>query len=92
VRGTGIRLTSPAEEEVRHTRGVYLRPRDMPHRLCASCGSPGRLVEGPSQDSQVDYYRCDYCGHVWAIRKDDPARRQITITVDRRKQNDAPEN
>jgi len=30
------------------------------------------LLENSSENSLVDYYRCDRCGHVWANDKRNP--------------------
>ena len=53
----------------------------MPVRPCSNCLNPtARFLEGPSADARVRYYRCERCGHVFAIANDDlqgPAR---TIT------------
>jgi len=44
----------------------------MAHRTCPTCQQPGRLLENASENSLVDYYRCDRCGHVWANDKRNP--------------------
>jgi predicted nucleic acid-binding Zn ribbon protein len=31
-----------------------------------------KWLPGPSKDAHVDYYRCDDCGHVWNVPKDNP--------------------
>jgi len=37
---------------------------------CPKCHRPGHWLPSPSRDSQVDYYRCDTCVHVWNVPKD----------------------
>jgi hypothetical protein len=32
------------------------------------------MLQYPSEFAQVNYYRCDRCGHVWTTSKDDPAK------------------
>jgi len=32
----------------------------------------GALLEGPSQDAFVEYWRCDRCGHIWTRDKRNP--------------------
>lgn len=47
----------------------------MPIQQCPSCGTDTpRLLDYPSKQAAVNYYRCPQCGHVWTISKDDPAR------------------
>ena len=29
---------------------------NMPHRVCTQCTNTGRLLDGPTQDSHVEYY------------------------------------
>ena len=53
----------------------------MAHRLCPNCQIQGRLLEGPSQDAFVEYYRCDECGHVWTHQKDHPQSPASAITI-----------
>ena len=38
--------------------------------LCPNCQAfEGRPLEMSSQIANVDYYRCDRCGHVWTVPK-----------------------
>jgi rubredoxin len=53
----------------------------MPHRTCPQCQQQGRYLEGASQSAWVDYYRCDVCGHVWALDKGDPNAPPRDITL-----------
>jgi len=57
----------------------------MPHRICPNCQIQGRLLEGPSQDSMVEYWRCDQCGHVWSHDKSNPnaPRNDVTVPKDK---------
>jgi len=45
----------------------------MPNRPCPNCGAETkRLLDFTSLAStEVNYYRCDTCGHVWTTKKDD---------------------
>jgi len=52
----------------------------MPHRVCPTCGKPGRLLPDSSADSIVEYWRCDTCGAVWSHRKDDPNAPAKSVT------------
>jgi rubredoxin len=54
----------------------------LPHRICPKCQAPGRLLESSSQAAEVEYYRCDACGHVWNLSKADPnaPARDVTMT------------
>jgi hypothetical protein len=45
----------------------------LQHTTCPDCGRDGRWLEDSSRQALVNYYRCDHCGCVWNIRKDDPA-------------------
>jgi hypothetical protein len=43
----------------------------MPIRPCPQCRALApRLLEEPSKDAIVWYYRCTSCGHVWTVSKD----------------------
>ena len=44
----------------------------MPKRLCPTCQLRGRLLPDSSTGARVEYYRCDSCGTVWALNKDNP--------------------
>jgi Zn-finger nucleic acid-binding protein len=52
----------------------------MAARICPKCQMPGRHLAATSENAVVDYYRCDGCGHVWAIDKQG-ARRDVTIPI-----------
>jgi uncharacterized Zn finger protein len=46
----------------------------MPRSRCPACGSILSLwLEQLSSHLQLDYYRCESCGHVWNVAKEDPA-------------------
>ena len=39
---------------------------------CPACQAPtARVLEGPSADAHVWYYRCPECGHAWSVSKAD---------------------
>jgi hypothetical protein len=41
-----------------------------PPFLCPGCNTPdGRWLKDTSRDMDVDYFRCDACGHVWWVQK-----------------------
>jgi len=44
----------------------------MPVLPCPKCGRVGRRLDEASRDAYVNYYRCDTCGHVWNVSKDNP--------------------
>jgi hypothetical protein len=45
----------------------------MPTHSCPDCQHAApRFLPASSADSSVNYYRCDPCGHVWTIPKDNP--------------------
>lgn len=45
----------------------------MPIQPCPSCkNQTPRWLEASSKDAYVNYYRCDVCGHIWTLSKDDP--------------------
>ena len=45
----------------------------MSIRPCPSChASSPRFLPATSQHADVNYYRCDPCGHVWTIPKSNP--------------------
>ena len=59
----------------------------MPIRPCPQCGSDTpRLIESTSQIAYVWYYRCNNCGHVWSIPKDDPSAPIRDVTIKRSEQ------
>jgi transposase-like protein len=46
----------------------------MSVRSCPHCRHEApRLLDGPSAGALVSYFRCDVCGHVFALRKDNPS-------------------
>jgi hypothetical protein len=58
----------------------------MPTRPCPICAHTApRYLPATSEHADVNYYRCDPCGHVWSIPKDKPDAppRHVTITVPR---------
>ena len=51
----------------------------MPIRPCVACGvATTRLLDEASRHSIVWYYRCDACGHVWALHKDNGQVHHVT--------------
>ncbi len=51
---------------------------------CDVCNArEARLLHAVSLYCQVDYYRCDRCGHVWTVPKwgDRKKRRAVTRTL-----------
>ena len=49
---------------------------------CPHCDERmGRWLEETSRDTYVNYYRCDACGHVWNVSKDDPYAQPVDVTV-----------
>ena len=44
----------------------------MPKRPCFICGITARFLKEVSNNSDVDYYRCDRCGAVWTLDRADP--------------------
>ena len=61
--------------------GTEAREVMMPARICSKCQTAGRHLAATSENAVVDYYRCDRCGHVWAIDKGG-ARHDVTIDID----------
>lgn len=53
----------------------------MSRAICTKCQSTGRLLEGPSHDSWVEYYACDSCGHVWTYPKGIPDAQPKDVTL-----------
>lgn len=53
----------------------------MPACPCPDCAysTPRHLVEA-SKGCVVNYYRCDDCGHVFALRRDHPNGPPIDVT------------
>ena len=52
----------------------------MQQSVCPTCMQHGRHLVASSQNASVDYYRCDRCGHVWAIDKKGNSK-DVTIPV-----------
>lgn len=52
----------------------------MQQRVCPKCTHHGRHLAASSQNARVDYYRCDRCGHVWAIDHTGKSK-DVTIPV-----------
>ena len=45
----------------------------MPTRPCPDCGQPApRHLPDTSAKSVANFYRCDKCGHVFSVSKDNP--------------------
>jgi hypothetical protein len=53
----------------------------MPGRKCPRCSKPGRFLPATSEHAVVDYYRCDWCRHVWTVDKKDTTSRLRDITI-----------
>ena len=44
----------------------------MPGHPCPQCQQPAsRKLDSASQYAIVTYYRCEGCGHVWSVFKDE---------------------
>lgn len=59
----------------------------IPIRPCPRCQTPTvRLLELASKQAWVFYYRCEVCGHVWNIPKNDPDAppRDVIIAPDKK--------
>jgi hypothetical protein len=55
----------------------------MPIRPCPKCHSTTpRFLEDTSKEAFVWYYRCQSCGHVWIVPKDNPDGPIRDVTVD----------
>jgi transposase-like protein len=37
--------------------------------ICRYCAKPAIFLEHVSSTANVDYFRCDSCGHTWSIEK-----------------------
>ena len=47
----------------------------MPIQPCPACAQqPPRHLDETSKEAHVNYYRCNSCGHIWTIHKQDPSR------------------
>lgn len=56
----------------------------MPICPCPQCHMPvPRWLEATSKDATVNYYRCNACGHVWTVPKDDPNAPPNDVTTRR---------
>jgi hypothetical protein len=55
----------------------------MPYSVCPKCLRDGRHLAASSESSAVDYYRCDGCGHVWAISKKQGTSRDVTVAKEK---------
>ena len=55
----------------------------MPSPTCPKCHRVGRHLIASSENSVVDYYRCDSCGHVWTLDRQG-VRRDVMIVVPKR--------
>jgi hypothetical protein len=52
---------------------------------CPSCDrSTARWLEAASRNAHVDYFRCDDCGHVWCVSKEQPAAAPHTVAEGRK--------
>jgi transposase-like protein len=76
---------SSNDVEIRLDHLIYTLAHPMPHRLCPNCQIQGRLLEGPTQNAWVEYWRCDQCGHIWTHDKTNPNSPHVDVTV--RKEN-----
>ena len=55
-------------------------------RACPKCQSDNpRFLAGASHEAMVSFYRCDKCGHVWTVSKQDPDGPIRDVTVDPQK-------
>lgn len=59
--------------------------------VCPRCHNTfgPRLLESSSKVSEVLYYRCHECSHVWAVDKADPKNVHHVTPFDRRKQHES---
>jgi len=61
----------------------------MPVRPCPQCRNPtARLLESASEHAHVWYYRCEKCGHVWNVPKNDPDATPRPVTPPRKNPKD----
>ena len=60
----------------------------MPICSCPNCQKVGRLLEYTSTLAYVYYYRCDSCGHVWTLDRNNPNAppKPVTVPVQRRQE------
>ena len=56
----------------------------MSIRPCPYCRNPApRLLAHSSADAHVWYFRCEPCGHVFAVRRDNPEAPAWTVVPGR---------
>jgi len=57
----------------------------MPTLTCPACATlTPPLLEAPSRDASVNYYRYPACAHVWTVAKNDPTLiRHVTPLLDK---------
>ena len=56
----------------------------MSSRPCPNCRhSLPRPLDAASRDSRVEYYRCDFCEHVFNVPKDNPQAEPRTVAQGR---------
>ena len=56
----------------------------MPIRPCPTCANQTpRELDSLSKVAYVYYYRCEPCGHVWTLPKDNPDAPTRTVTPGR---------
>jgi transposase-like protein len=48
---------------------------------CPRCQLAGSHLAASSEGARVDYFRCDRCGHVWTVDKNDPKAKPRDVTV-----------
>ena len=59
----------------------------MTVRPCPKCdNTEPRWLEWASFEATVDFYRCQTCGHVWNVDKQDPNGKVTDVTVEPPKQ------
>ena len=64
-------------------RGTASRKFEAPMsaRPCPTCHAPApRWLENSSAGADVDYFRCEICGHVWCLPKGEPNALPRTVT------------
>jgi uncharacterized Zn finger protein len=53
----------------------------VPLKPCPICRHEApRMLDAPSKVATVTYYRCNPCGHVWHIPKNDPDGPIVVVT------------
>ena len=67
-------------------RGEVMASPPTPQEKCPQClEALGRFLPAASEAAWVDYFRCDSCGHVWAVAKAAgrlPSRSAFTLRTD----------